>query len=25
VDQDVRPGGAFSPETGTVYRIVGHE
>jgi hypothetical protein len=25
VDQDVRPGGQFSPETGTVYRIAGHD
>jgi hypothetical protein len=25
VDQDTRPGGQFSPETGTVYRIKGHE
>jgi hypothetical protein len=25
VEQNTRPGGAFSPETGTVYRIAGHE
>lgn len=25
VDQETRPGGRFSPETGTVYRIKGHD